>query len=573
MNHTTMNPTTSNIAVPEYRSMKLDRDGSNIATLIPTETHGVRPMNAVPFVTSTTGGCHRKSTNDTETLSKTNQERDGIHDDIAMSSTSTIPHIESITSATSDRRGNNDTGSIRSAKNDIDIDGTRQPTFKKLSHYHPIPRNTTTTIKFPKAKFHTLLQRLQTMFYQESIHVVRCGPRINDNNESNNMTYTIHCYTMDRIRFDIMFWEYSVKYLLLDVQQLSGDRINFYKHYMKCIQSAFRGDRFVKRCTKDSIDNHTNPQQQQLPSSKTIQLLPARSLLSSSGNNLIKTDQDEIILSALEIASDCLRCDRYDARLLGLQSFHNMLRPSSTMIGTDNLQFDGITMDANYHHDQDVIGKMIARGILLGDNVIDILNNKYDTERDNSNNDSRPSNSVDCSLPWETIHRRICYLALTGKFWHEDEDMYDEHSVHGEEKNILQPHLDIRDDCHTEAMTIVSKSIALLTLHEKELFVHKMDQLLASVSPPSSSSLFIHLIMDYISSYTDHPHMANLAAKTLMYILPIIIDQSIPNGTNPKMMSLDSYETSHWTQIYEWSQLHHAQLHFHITKLLLRMTS
>jgi hypothetical protein len=343
------------------------------------------------------------------------------------------------------------------------------PNLKRLESYDHISNH---HVKFMKKNLPLVVERLYDVFRIASIQVVR----IND-----QPTFSIHCCSIDRVSFVVTLWEDNrkrtkdtnrIQSVILEVNQSSGDRFNFHRRYAKYVLQAADVSFDLNRISDEK--GYSNPALQKncqkLRCNIPFHLHSTTSndeLIHKDTNNHIFIDDDELAFqAATEIAFDLLKTDRYDAQILGLESFKSL---------SDCTKL-------NDHAD------IVARGILLG---------------------------VGTGQDWKRIHERICTLAFTFPTMEHGDCTFVSDGAKCEQ---------FEEDQYFLAITIISQSIALLKSDEKVMFVKELDRFLLTFSTAiyrrwssiiDESSLLIQLLSHCLDAATENPHVAYHAAKII----------------------------------------------------------
>jgi len=220
------------------------------------------------------------------------------------------------------------------------------------------------SFEFPKQDLSIVLERIYDVLRRASVHVVsKPAP-------TNPFSSSIACRSMNRVGFCISLWEkednnkynhnhFNSSDVVLEMTPCNGDRLMYYKHYVKLVRSA----------TILSTDLDTLNYDPEIA-------IGYRSCRTFCPNAIERRcpfaklpfhidDPDAVLLSAIEIAATLVQADRLDAQILGLESILFLL--------------DENRMQSNTNFPRDV-----SRGILLN----------HDTK------------------PWMSLHDRICTLAM-----------------------------------------------------------------------------------------------------------------------------------------------------------------
>lgn len=167
--------------------------------------------------------------------------------------------------------------------------------LQRLGYYHPLGPSHLT---FPKAQLEATLARLT-----DCLRVLSCHVQYEDDYLSAS------CLTMERVRFQVSFFEKDATTLILEIQRRSGDSYIFHRHYARPILAIIRFNKFPDTSQADK---------------ERISL----SLDRLATSNLTVSNDD--ITDAIELVSKLVTSERWDACLLGMESLESLTNTLKT---------------------------------------------------------------------------------------------------------------------------------------------------------------------------------------------------------------------------------------------------
>ena len=169
--------------------------------------------------------------------------------------------------------------------------------LRKLGYYHPAEPS---HVCFSKSQLGRTLARLKDCLRALSCHVLyetnECGAE---------------CQTMDRIHFQITFFEKDPQTILFEIQRRAGDSFVFHCQYTRPILAAIRGSQLSSLHSQSTDCN-----------------------MAVSIDHLAIAASEEEVSEAIELAANMISTDRLDACQLGMESLAVLTDTTKTGLST-----------------------------------------------------------------------------------------------------------------------------------------------------------------------------------------------------------------------------------------------
>jgi hypothetical protein len=186
--------------------------------------------------------------------------------------------------------------------------GWKSPTLTRMSRFHPLENF---HCAFPHGEYEAVLKQLETTFRVESFNV-----------QFQATPVQAVCETMDQVRFCVSVWELDANDIVVEVQRMCGDGRLFAGHA-----------RTILEC-KSSPPPPPPPPAPRAFGGGSVTPVPPRPVQSMlqrcSVPPVPPQEHDADLASACDVAQQMLYADRYDSRLLGLQSLACLTNPWQT---------------------------------------------------------------------------------------------------------------------------------------------------------------------------------------------------------------------------------------------------